>query len=85
MKVTYDPYADAVYIYLTTKKHELTTHVIEEEEIMVDIGRNRVVVGIEILDASTRLNLDELKTLEFVEHGPPISSEELRAAELARG
>ncbi|MCY4652905.1 MAG: DUF2283 domain-containing protein, partial [Dehalococcoidia bacterium] len=79
MKVTYDPYADAVYIYLTTKKHELTTHVIEEEEIMVDIGENRVVVGIEILDASSRLNLEELKTLEFFEHGPPVSSEELRA------
>ena len=83
MKVTYDPYADAVYIYLTTEKHELTTHVIEEEEIMVDIGNNRAVVGIEILDASSRLNVEELKTLEFVEHGPPVSSAELRAAELA--
>lgn len=82
MKITYDPYADAVYIYLTTKKHELTTHVIEEEEIMVDTGKDRAVVGIEILDASSRLNLEELKTLEFVEHGPPTSAEELRAAEL---
>ncbi len=79
MKVTYDPYADAVYIYLTTKKHELTTHVIEEEEIMVDIGENRAVFGIEILDASSRLDLEELKTLEYVEHGPPVSAEELRA------
>ncbi len=79
MKVTYDPYADAVYIYLTTKKHELTTHVIEEEEIMVDIGENRAVVGIEILDASSRLDLEELKTLEYVEHGPPVSDSELRA------
>lgn len=85
MKVTYDPYADAVYIYLTTEKHELYTHVIEGEDIMVDVGtgRNRAVVGIEILDASSRLNVEELKTLEFVELGPPISSEELRAAELA--
>ena len=85
MKVTYDPYADAVYIYLTAKKHELYTHVIEDEDIMVDVGtgNNRAVVGIEILDASSRLDLEELKTLEFVEHGPPISSEELRAEELA--
>ena len=85
MKVTYDPYADAVYIYLTTEKHELYTHVIEGEDIMVDVGtgRNRAVVCIEILDASSRLDVEELKTLEFVEHGPPISSEELRAAELA--
>ncbi len=85
MKVTYDPYADAVYIYLTTEKHELYTHVIEGEDIMVDVstGRNRAVYGIEILDASSRLNVEELKTLEFVEHGPPVSAEELRAAELA--
>ena len=75
MKVTYDPYADAVYIYLTTKKHELYTHVIEDEDIMVDVGTGNhpAVVGIEILDASSRLDLEELKTLEFIEHGPPIS------------
>ena len=79
MKVTYDPYADAVCIYLTTEKHELTTHVIEEEKIMVDVGNNRVVVGIEILDASSRLDLEELKTLEFIEHGPPTLAKELRS------
>ncbi len=85
MKVTYDPYADAVYIYLTAEKHELYTHVIEDEDIMVDVstGANRTVVGIEILDASSRLNVEELKTLEFVEHGPPPSLAKLRAAELA--
>ena len=85
MKVTYDPYADAVYIYLTTKKHELYTHVIGQEEIMVDVStdKHRTVVGIEILDASSRLNVEELKTLEFVEHGPPTPAEELRAEELA--
>ena len=81
MKVTYDPYADAVYIYLTTKGHELYTHVIEGEDIMVDVGTggNRVVVGMEILDASSRLDVEELKTLEFIEYGPPVSSEELLA------
>ena len=80
MKVTYDPYANAVYIYLTTEKHELATHVIEEEEIMVDVStnRHRTVVGVEILDASSRLDIEELKTVEFVEHGRPVSSEELR-------
>ena len=70
MKVTYDPYADAVYIYLTSEKHDLTTHV-TDEEVMVDIGSNRAVVGVEILGASSRLNLEELKTVEFEELGPP--------------
>ena len=70
MKVTYDPYADAVYIYLTTEKHELTT-LVTDDEVMVDIGSNRAVVGVEILGASSRLNLEELKTVEFEELGPP--------------
>ena len=85
MKITYDPYANAVYIYLTTEKHELYTHVIEEEEIMVDVStdRHRTVVGVEILDASSRLDIEELKTIEFVELGPPTSAEELLAEELA--
>ena len=78
MKITYDPYADAVYIYLATGKHELTTHVTDDESIMVDVSEDRAVFGIEILDASSRLNLEELKTLEYVEHGPPVPASEPR-------
>ncbi len=70
MKVTYDPYADAVYIYLTSEKHDLTTHV-TDDEVMVDIGSDRAVVGVEILSASSRLDLEELKKVEFEELGPP--------------
>ena len=78
MKVTYDPHADAVYIYLTTGKHDLTTHVVDDEDIMVDTGDDRAVFGIEILHASSRLDLEELKTLEYVEHGPPTPASEPR-------
>ena len=70
MKVTYDPYADAVYIYLTADKHQLTT-LVTDDEVMVDIGADHAVVGVEILGASSRLDLEELKTVEFEELGPP--------------
>ncbi len=82
MRVTYDPRVDAVYIDIARSKGSVETKLVDDW-VAVDIGANRVVVGIEILDASSRLNLEELKTLEFVEHGTPPSLAKLRAAELA--
>ena len=58
MKVTYDPYADAVYIRLTTDKHEVHTHLLDDPWIAVDIGKDRQVVGFEVLEASKRLDLE---------------------------
>ena len=71
MKVTYDPYADAVYIKLTDEKHDLETRLVDDW-VAVDIGRDRAVFGFEILEASKRLDLEQLKHLEFVEYGEPI-------------
>ncbi len=70
MKVTYDPYADAVYIQLTPKGQDVRTHMFENW-IAVDVGVDDAVVGFEILDASKSLDLDELKKLDFIESGPP--------------
>ena len=70
MKVTYDPWADAVYIYLTSKTGDLNTMIVDNS-LMVDVDANDRVVGVEILSASERLDVEQLKTFEFVEHGPP--------------
>ena len=70
MKVTYDPWADAVYIYFASKTGNLNTMIVDNS-LMVDIDANDRVFGVEILDASSRLDLEELKTLEFMECGPP--------------
>ena len=82
MRVTYDPYADAVYIDIARGKGSVETKMLDDW-VAVDIGADRAVIGFEILDASSRLDVEKLKTLEFELLGPPISSEELRAAELA--
>ena len=68
MKVTYDPLADAVYIYLTTESQKVeTTHMLAEG-VAVDIGDKGKVVGFEILRASSCLELEQLKGLEFKEY-----------------
>lgn len=74
MKVTYDPWADAVYIYLASKTGDVNTMIVDNS-LMVDIDSNDRVFGVEILDASSRLDMEELKTFEFVECGPPIPYE----------
>ena len=78
MKVTYDPYADAVYIDIARGKGSVETKLVDDW-IAVDIGADRAVVGFEILDASSRLDVEKLKTLQFELLGPPVSAEELRA------
>jgi uncharacterized protein YuzE len=82
MRVTYDPYADAVYMDIARGRGTLETNILDDW-VAVDIGADRAVIGFEILDASSRLDVEKLKTLEFELLGPPVSSEELRAAELA--
>ena len=59
MKITYDPKADAVYIYLTEKISEAETHEVEED-IALDFDADERLVGIEVLDASKRLDLKHL-------------------------
>ena len=78
MKVTYDPYADAVYIDIARGKGSVETKLVDDW-IAVDLGADRAVVGFEILDASSRLDVEKLKTLQFELLGPPVSAEELRA------
>ena len=70
MKVSYDPYVDAAYIRLTSKKQKVTTHTLGDW-VAVDVGENGSIVGFEILDASISLDIEQLKKLDFVESGPP--------------
>ncbi len=51
MKVTYDPKADAMYIYLAPKKGKIT-RTEEMESGWVADYEGKTLVGVEILDAS---------------------------------
>ena len=62
MKVTYDPVADAMYIYFSEGKKSTRTEEVSEDFLVDYFGKE--MVGIEILEASKKLpkrNLESLK------------------------
>lgn len=61
MKVTYDPEADAMYIYL--KKGEINVTKELDENTLIDINKAGEILGIEILFVKER-NPDLLKELK---------------------
>lgn len=58
MRITYDTKADALYISL----HEGVFHRNREVEqgVVLDLGPNDELLGIEILNAATRLDLSDI-------------------------
>jgi uncharacterized protein YuzE len=62
MKISYDKEVDAAYISITDDKPAAAIKV--AEGVFVDLTFDKHVVGIEILDASQKLSLKTLFTLE---------------------
>lgn len=62
MKVTYDPKANAMYIFLSDKKSTRTEEV--AEDFLVDFN-GKTPVGIEILGVSEKLPKTERNNLTF--------------------
>ena len=58
MKIEYDKEADALYIQLREALVEDNIDI--EEGVTVDLDEKRHIVGIEILDASKKLSLEDL-------------------------
>ncbi len=65
MKVTYDREVDAVYLSLSHLKPQGVIEV--AEGINIDVTEDGKVVGIELLDASEKVQLDTLLTYEIAE------------------
>jgi uncharacterized protein YuzE len=63
MKIEYDREADALYIQL--REAHVHDNIDIEEGISVDIDENRHVIGIEILDVTHRIPVEELTKLTF--------------------
>jgi uncharacterized protein YuzE len=61
MKITYDPEANAAYIYLTEKRGSEVTTAKVNEQVYLDYGAGDELVGIEILDASEVLGFDRAR------------------------
>ena len=64
MKITYDTQADAVYIQLQEGKFVGNKEV--AEGVILDMGDGDIVLGIEILEASTRLSPSDMARVEVL-------------------
>ena len=58
MRIEYDKEADALYIQL--REASVEDNIDIEEGVTVDLDEKKHIVGIEILDASKKLSLEEL-------------------------
>ncbi|MEM4134715.1 MAG: DUF2283 domain-containing protein [Candidatus Micrarchaeia archaeon] len=62
MKITYDPLADAMYIYFNQKPVKETVAV--DKDLIIDYGSNRVPVGIEMLSVSKKMSKKSLLSVK---------------------
>ena len=63
MQITYDTKADAMYIKFCDG--ELVANREVEEGIIIDMGKGNIILGIEILEASTRFRPEDLARVEI--------------------
>lgn len=64
MQIVYDAKTDLLYLRLDDRKQEVINQRVNED-IVLDIGEGDKIVGIEILDASKRLNLERLLPVKY--------------------
>jgi len=63
MKITYDPEADALYIGI--REVQPADSVDIEEGVTADLDSEGHIIGLEILDASKRMTLEELTNVSY--------------------
>jgi uncharacterized protein YuzE len=63
MNVHYDAATDLLYLRFDDRKQELVNKRVSDD-IVLDLGDNGKIVGIEILDASTHLDLAQVLPIE---------------------
>ncbi|NOZ56445.1 MAG: DUF2283 domain-containing protein [Calditrichaeota bacterium] len=66
MRITYDSTSDLLYIRLDEREQPLVNERLADG-IVLDIGEDDKIVGIEILDASKRVSLSALLPVRFGE------------------
>jgi uncharacterized protein YuzE len=64
LEILYNSRTDLLYLRLDDRKQEIINKRVSED-IVLDIGENDRIIGIEILDASRNLNLDPLLPVTY--------------------
>jgi uncharacterized protein YuzE len=63
MKVTYDKKSDLLYIRLDESRQDVTNKRVADD-VVLDIGEGDKIVGIEILEASTHVDLGKILPIQ---------------------
>ncbi len=64
MQIHYNSKTDLLYLRLQSKRQNVT-NIQVTEDIILDIGEGDKIVGIEIMDASKHVNLEQLMPIEY--------------------
>jgi len=64
MNILYNDRTDLLYIRLDDRKQEVRNRRVSED-IVLDIGEDDRIVGVEILDASKHVNLEKLFPIQY--------------------
>lgn len=64
MQIIYNTKSDILYIRLDDIKQDVINQRVSDD-VVLDIGKEDKIIGIEILDASSRLNLKSIFPVEY--------------------
>ncbi len=64
MEILYNSKTDLLYLRLDAQKQQVVNKRISED-IVLDVGEDDMIVGIEIMDASKHLNLERLLPVKY--------------------
>lgn len=64
MNIHYNDRTDLLYIRLDDRKQQVINKRVSED-IVVDVGENEKIIGIEILDASKHVDLERLFPIRY--------------------
>ncbi|MDO9288250.1 MAG: DUF2283 domain-containing protein [Thermodesulfovibrionales bacterium] len=64
MNIVYNDKTDLLYIRLDDRKQDVINKRVSED-IVLDVGENEKIIGIEILDASRHVALDKLLPVKY--------------------
>ena len=65
MTIHYDSKTDLWYLRIESSEQEVVNKRVSDE-IVLDIGENEKIIGIEIMEASKNINLDKLMPIEYL-------------------
>ncbi len=66
MTIHYDTKTDLLYLRITPGQQEIVNKRVTED-IVLDLGADNKIIGIEIMDASKHVDLDKLMPVEYSE------------------